>query len=324
MATVQSERRTNHVDQVERQSLETVIRETEERRRSVIMEAASILMVPPNKVLTLLRNVWKVSKGQPEFTDEELFTGLSLIGRYHLDPIAKEVYVTRDKNGRLLNIVGIDGWIKILDRTDHYDGLEQVYHEEKGEVVWLETRIYSTKRTRPTVYRAFMREYRALSGFVAEKAPIHMLGIFSLRHAARRFVPLGGHVVTEDEAVFMGAPVGEEEVTAKETKDTPRQSRADVLADSLAEAVSKSNVTEAPGMLGVPKPADVFAAYERELAGCEEERHVMAAYDQYFGPDGPEWSAENAAMGVKARDYRLAAIKAVRRPAKRNTLLEAE
>ena len=181
------------------QPLDAVLAATE-RRQSIRNNAAAILGVSDTKVCDLLRNVWKTSKGQPPLTDQEMFVGMSMIARFDLDPIAKEVYVTRDGKGRLLTIVGIDGWIKAVLRTDHYDGFEQeAFLGDKGKVEWVETRIYSTKISRPTIYRAYASEYGKLGGYVAGIIPTHMLKLFSFRHAARFFVPLAG-VTTQEES----------------------------------------------------------------------------------------------------------------------------
>lgn len=177
-----------------------------ERVRSLAATAAQFLGVEPGKVCALLRNVWKPSKGQPELTDSEMFAGLSMIARYALDPVAKEVYVTRTSKG-LVTIIGIDGYVKILNRTEGYNGFEQELHfDDSGkDLEWVETVIYHKDREYPTKYRAFMSEYRKIAGPVAGQIPWHMLRLFSLRHAVRLFTPIGGNVVTEEEARWMDA-----------------------------------------------------------------------------------------------------------------------
>jgi len=187
-------------------SEETVLDRTLEatsKRRSLTATAAAVLGVAPEKLCGLLRNVWQTSKGSPPLTDQEMFQGISMIARYELDPIAREVYVTRTSKG-LVTIIGLDGWIKILDRTDHYNGFTvEIHEDDKGVVQWVETAIHSTKREHPAVYRAYAAEYRKVAGVVANSLPVHMLRIFSLRHAARLFVPLSGQVMTEEEAAYM-------------------------------------------------------------------------------------------------------------------------
>ena len=176
-----------------------------ERRQTLVSRASQQLGIDERRLLPMLRNVWKTSKGEPPLTDEEMFVGIGMIARFGLDPIAREIYVTRSKD-RLMTIVGIDGWVKILDRTDGYDGFEQeLSFDKEGKVVWCETKIHSKLKSHPSVYRAYAVEYFAIAGFVGGKMPLHMLRIFSLRHAARLFTPLGASVMLEEEAEFAEA-----------------------------------------------------------------------------------------------------------------------
>jgi hypothetical protein len=235
----------------EQTPLDQAVAATAARQRGLVERAGAFLGVPPARVFEVLRAVWTTSKGQPPLTDQEIKTGLALVARYELDPFAREIYVTRGKDGPM-TVLGIDGWIKILDRTDHYDGFQvEIFTDdgmEDGEVTAVETRIYSTKRLYPAVYRAFAHEYAKLGGFMLGKIPIHMLRIFSFRHAARLFVPLGG-VVTEEEAAFMAGyrqhevePVASldqlaEQLTAPEPEpasDPPRSDEVIAAQDQLA------------------------------------------------------------------------------------------
>lgn len=204
------------------------------RHKSVLVDAANILGVGADKVCGLLRNVWTTSKGQAPLTDAEMFKGLSLIARYELDPIARDVYVTRSKDGRLLTIIGIDGWIKVLDRTEHYDGFEWDDEcDDNGKVVAVNVKIYSTKRTRPTTYRGLMSEYQRVGGVVAKDMPVHMLRLFSLRHAARLFTPIGGDVLTEEEARYV------QDHHAEAAVIPPGKSKSDALADHLMSRMAE-------------------------------------------------------------------------------------
>ncbi len=180
--------------------LDRVIEATQ-RRQSVVDNAAAIMGVEPTKLCDLLRNVWHTSKDELPLTDHEMFIGVSMVARYKLDPIAREVYVTRGKKG-LMTVVGIDGWMKILHRTPYFDGFKRENTvDEDGNVTAITTTIYSKTHSHPFVYEALASEYKRVAGLVANILPIHMLGIFSLRHAARLFVPLSG-VCMEEEAAF--------------------------------------------------------------------------------------------------------------------------
>lgn len=222
--------------------MSTEIVEYVPRQQSIRATAAQFLGVPPDKACDLLRNVWQTSKGQPPLTDAEMFVGMSMIARFGLDPIAREIYVARDSRGKLMTIVGIDGWIKILDRTDGYDGFEQHLEFDKaGKLLYVETMIYSRQRSHPTKYRAYAEEYAKLGGFMLEKIPWHMLRVFSLRHAARLFAPVGGSVVTEEEARWMDAyaEVPEEKRQTLRDKVAAKATEYEALPQQEEEAAAE-------------------------------------------------------------------------------------
>ncbi|KKM85203.1 hypothetical protein LCGC14_1291370 [marine sediment metagenome] len=248
--------------------LEAVIAATD-RQKAVLDQASEVMGVPPDRVLALLRHKWKVSKDQDPFTDWELFLGASMIGRYLLDPITKEVYLGRAKDGRLMIIVGIDGFIKILDRTDHYDGFEQTYEfdEKTGQMVWCETTIYSTKRSHPTVYKGFASEYAQLAGFMYKKIPWHMLRLFSLRHATRLFTPMGA-VVTEDEAERMGR--------ASSDQQTPPTTLDDLL-DRMEQPAQQQAEQPSNGSAESAEPSEPEVAGAQETPQAEAEEDVNEA-----------------------------------------------
>lgn len=242
--------------------LDAAVGETQ-RRQGIAFEAAAQLGVAPDKVCNLLRNVWKTSNGQPPLADHEMFTGMSMIARFGLDPVAKEIYVTRDGKGRLMTIVGIDGWIKAVHRTDHYDGFEQEEgRDDNGKLEWVETRIFSTKWNRPTIYRALVQEYGNLGGYVAKQIPVHMLKLFSFRHAARFFTSLGG-VSTEEEARWMA-----------------RDSRDQAPAASLDDLAGELEAKEKPQPRETPPPPSNQAASDDTPADVPDVGASVAAVDE--------------------------------------------
>jgi hypothetical protein len=261
----------------ESSALDQAIQATE-RVQSIRNTAAQFLGVPPEKVCDLLRNVWRTSKDEPPLSDAEMFMGMSMISRFGLDPIAKEVYVTRSK-GKVMWVVGIDGWIKVLNRVEDFDGFEQSEEwDEKGNLLCVETRIYTTKRSRPTMYRGYAKEYMRMGGIVAEKMPWHMLKVFSLRHAARLFCPVGGSVVTEEEARWMDA-----------YSATPEDDR--IRKPSLKEKVAQASrefepIPAAPREIPLTKEE---AALPFQPPTAEEIKEAQGqAVETIAGPGAPE------------------------------------
>lgn len=215
--------------------LEAAIAATE-RRQSLKEQAADYLQVPVDNMYAMLRHKWKTKKDEDPFTDGELFMGLSLIVKYDLDPMAKEIYLGRAKDGSLMIIIAIDGWIKIVHRTGDYNGHTQEMHfDEKGDLEWVDTTIYSRTREHPTVYRGFAVEYMRLGGFMKSSIPWHMLRLFSFRHAARFFAPIGGAIVTEEEAGWMRRETTGESPPADSLGDLTDELNAKAAADAPPE-----------------------------------------------------------------------------------------
>jgi len=80
-----------------------------------------------------------------------------------------------------------------------------------------------------------------MGGFVAGKMPSHMLRLFSLRHAARLFTPLGASVVTEEEARMVREHVQEEE---RKEETQPTKTRTEAARERAAKAKSVETPAE--------------------------------------------------------------------------------
>ncbi len=238
------------------------------RSPNLTQRAASVLGCDPKHVFRLLRQVWKPPKDEADFTDDELAVGLSLVARYGLDPMTKEIYVARHK-GRLMTIVGVDGWIKVVLDTPGYDGFEtEIHFDENKKLEWVEVRIFSKRISRPTVYRAYWSEYSKLGGFVAGVAPSHMLRVFAFRHAARLFTSLGGSVILEDELTMMRNQVQD---------DSPKDVRG-TRADAARERMARMTGESSAALLDAPQDV-VLNAVEVSPASRQEREPARAPSD---------------------------------------------
>jgi hypothetical protein len=245
--------------------LDEAIAATSTKRKGLVDGAAEQLGVAPDKLCNLLRSVWTQSKGQDPLTDAEMFVGISLVARFRLDPVSKEVYVIRTSKG-LATIVALDGWVKILLRTDYYDGhTQETEWEDEAETKAksIKTTIYSKTHQYPTVHVGYRVEYDRVAGVVNKSMPLHMLGIHSLKHAARKFVPLGGSVMTEEEAAYLNREHAPTDATSH-----IEQARAAADADaSLAGPVEEP--ADQPG----PSTTDTTDDQEALAARAERKEH---------------------------------------------------
>lgn len=93
----------------------------------------------------------KPKQGDPiPFSSGEVQAFLTVARRYGLDPLAKEIYCSRDKWNKLLIVVGVDGWIKIMNSRPEFDGIEfEMVEDKKGDPHSVIATIFRKDRSRP-------------------------------------------------------------------------------------------------------------------------------------------------------------------------------
>lgn len=90
-----------------------------QQKPSALAVMASRCNVDPAKLHSTLKNT--VFKGA---TDDELLALVVTANTYDLNPILKELYAFPKKGGGITPMVGVDGWIKIMNRQANLDGWE--------------------------------------------------------------------------------------------------------------------------------------------------------------------------------------------------------
>lgn len=108
-------------------------------------------------------------------TDAEMLVLGGICAQYGLNPLVKEVhaFVT---GGKLQYTIGIDGWLKIMNRHPKYNGLDREYDfDENGKIRSITTRIYTKGNDHPTPYRAFFAECFQQKSTAWASFPIKML-----------------------------------------------------------------------------------------------------------------------------------------------------
>lgn len=119
------------------------------------------LDVDPKQILEVLNSTafYQGQKGTP-LNAQELQAAIIIANNYQLDPFLKQIHVMRSK-GRLLVIVGIDGWLKIIHSHDDLVSVTHDYIVDDGTLVAIEcTVVRAATETLPE--RTFKaREYMA-------------------------------------------------------------------------------------------------------------------------------------------------------------------
>jgi hypothetical protein len=158
-------------------------------------------------MLTALKNTYfKAAKGEEPLNDGELMAACSVCNKYGLDPFLREVHCTR-AGGRLLIMVGLDGWIRQCQSNPMYDGMDPPLYEfdESGKPMSCTTTIYRKDQSHPTSYTAFLSEWVKNSP-PWQVQPRHMLYVKSLKNCIRLAFGISG-LDTEDTSDFADIPM---------------------------------------------------------------------------------------------------------------------
>lgn len=105
--------------------------------------------------------------GDKEPTPAQLVALVVVAKQYRLNPFTKEIYAYPDKKKGIVPIVGVDGWIRIINEQPMLDGIEFNYSPEMVTLAdagdkqgheWIECIITRKDRDKPIVIREYLDE----------------------------------------------------------------------------------------------------------------------------------------------------------------------
>ncbi|MND62098.1 RecT family protein [compost metagenome] len=108
-------------------------------------------------------------------SNAELAVVSGVCAKYDLNPMVKEC-AAFISGGKLQVVLMIDGWYRIVNRQQNFDGVEFDDHiDDKGVLTAITCRMYIKGRTRPVVVTEYMSECRDPKSSVWQKWPARML-----------------------------------------------------------------------------------------------------------------------------------------------------
>lgn len=157
-----------------------------------------------------------------EITNAQLAAFISIANDMGVNPLLPGMLYAYPSQGAIFPIMGPDGVFKKLAENPTIDSWETtVYPEDVAEApTHATTKIWRKGSERPLAYTALMSEWKVNSNPNWSSRPRHMLGLRSLKHAARMVI----HGIPGDEddrvlAEINVTPRGESSETVK--RDTP-------------------------------------------------------------------------------------------------------
>lgn len=161
--------------------------------------------VEPMKLYQALRET--CFKAEPPLSNEELLAALVICRKYDMDPFLKEIHVTRSQ-GRLLVMVGVDGYLKTAKREIGNDG-QSVYdgmsppvfaYTEDGQLESCSVTVHRKDQGHPVTATCYLKEWSKGSKNW-EIQPRHMLSIKAIKLALRLAFNISGFDMEEPEEV---------------------------------------------------------------------------------------------------------------------------
>lgn len=186
--------------------------------------------IDPGKLLGVLRNtvIRPTDKHTP--TDEEVAAFCVVANQYQLNPFTREIHAFADRGG-VVPVIGMDGWVTLVNRHEDYDGCEfEEHHDAEGRLHATTCTMYHRRRSKPVKVTEWLSECRRNST-PWTTMPHRMLRHKAYCQAARLAFGLAG-VYDEDEARDILAnrgPLPEIQETASAEKTTRTKRVSDKL-----------------------------------------------------------------------------------------------
>lgn len=124
---------------------------------SLISRFAQRYNVEPAKLLSTLKAT-AFYNADGDVTNEQMMALLIVADQYGLNPFTREIYAFPDKKkGGIVPIVSIDGWARLVNAQEAFDGVEFVYgaasDKHKSAPEWIECVMHRKDRQHPTRIR---------------------------------------------------------------------------------------------------------------------------------------------------------------------------
>lgn len=214
---------------------------------------------PPHEVLA--ENLGLPVKGicgalkqsiMPRDTSEsDFYAFLHVCAKYRLNPFTKEIYPMPKKGGGIQNIVGIDGWVAIVQREKRFDGVTFEYvvdDDGKLEMIWCT--MYVKGQTHPVKVPERLAECRRNTD-PWNQMPYRMLRHKAYIQAARIAFGING-IMDEEEGRTAAGYAPEENVP--DAPPAKKPSISDFAIDAPAEPAPEETVQQ--GGAGAGNSAD--------------------------------------------------------------------
>ena len=240
-------------------------------------------MTPDNMYYTLRNTVFKDARN-----DEEFFALCLVAKQYNLNPLLKQIYAFPSKGGGITPLVGVDGYINVMNRQPDFDGITFDFATEEVSIgnppkklpAWCEAHIKRKSCSTPVVVREYMDEcYRGTEPWKTH--PRRMLRHKALAQCVRLAFGMSGVYADPDDAEPVQATVHEE----RPAQDVNAMIDQAVEAQPKPAPKAKSKPAfklEEPAPAPAPEPEPVQAEPVQEQEPAVPDSRASADIDEAY------------------------------------------
>jgi phage recombination protein Bet len=104
------------------------------------------------------RKTVRATCGLSTATSEQVAAFLIVCKQYNLNPLTREIYAFPGRNGGVVPIVSIDGWVNLVNSNKHCDGFEFDMEHIEGDLISCTCRMYRKDRSHPVTVTEYLSE----------------------------------------------------------------------------------------------------------------------------------------------------------------------
>ncbi len=169
-------------------------------------------------------------KSNTQVSDDQMTALLIVANQYGLNPFTREIYAFPDKGG-IVPVVGLDGWSRIMNTHDQFDGMEFKQDDQSCTCI-----IYRKDRSHPTSATEYMDECKLDNSPPWKSHPRRMLRHKAMIQAARLAFGFTG-IYDQDEAERI---IEVKEIDVTPSKKTIEEKRLPDYPDDKFDANKKA------------------------------------------------------------------------------------
>lgn len=207
-------------------------------------------------------------KGQ--VSDAQMTALMVVANQYGLNPWTREIYAFPDQNNGIVPVVGVDGWSRIINQHDQFDGMDFEQDDESCTCV-----IYRKDRGHPIKVTEYMSECKRENSKPWKSHPRRMLRHKAMIQCARLAFGYVG-IYDQDEA----ERIAETDITPRRVNGTEAalaaRSEQVTTEDVSALIEALENVAHAEGIDAYATAWKELEPAQRKAIGAETHERIKA------------------------------------------------